>query len=357
MGMRSCNIYYTVEKGVQSPSELAINSIGRWRRLHIRYAFATDCRFRQLTQSLHSGYAPQLECIQIYDRAERYQQTIGDLLHSIIVQGAPALRCIRLCGSGFRCSLPPFGSVTFLELNYTFAHLPMTYTQMWDMFSDLPALIELTIRGDVFDFSHQAIPHIMIQLPHLESLNIWTICGWEVGQLLRVLSAPQLASMTFGAREPGCAIASNFPQYPLLRSLTVEFAVNMSVRDMKKLSTAFPSITHLTISRHVMQRFITFLQEREITTGLLHWPNLQTIVMKRTSFHWNEPELLADALSARLRMGSPIERLVLSKDVLLEARLRLRDSVVRTFLGITVKEGPPDDVQLEPEEDWDDYLF
>ena len=77
--------------------------------------------------------------------------------------------------------------------------------------------------------------------------------------------------------------------------------------------------------------------------------------MKGMSFLWDEPELLADTLSARMRLGSPIQRLMLSKDVWLQARLRSKDSVARTFLGMKVEESQSEDIHLGSLYDQDFY--
>jgi hypothetical protein len=241
----------------------------------------------------------------------------------------------------------------------------MTYEQMKNMFGSLPVLGRLVIHGGAFNLGWQTTSHVMtIKLLSLRSLSTSSMVGEDIGRFLRLISAPLLEFLSLDSRGTVEGIlhawnpALHQTQYPSLLSLAV-VSGSMSEPTLTKLSRVFPTITHLTISGQKIKPFATFLQERDMTTGLLNWLNLESISLSGnsffgTSFIWGEPELFSDVLAERMRMGHPVKRLVLSKALWSDARLYSRDSVVRTFLGIKVEQNGPDNLHFALLEDWDD---
>lgn len=297
--------------------------VGRWRRLHI------DCDWRRgfdhLLACLPSA-APILQRItsdRIYDDHLDGDGDDADVPRRIFMAGAPYLTTILLTGGVL---LPPTTTITHLWLDTQ--NMNMTPTSLRTTFTGLSALTHMVIGTDFFIDSEDVVGN-SVELPLLRCLHIIPfeddrlICN-----LLIIISAPSLQHLLlesfFWDDVLNLAHEASFNsalKYPFLRSLTVLASTieRPTLSNWWSLIGSFPKVTQVAVScfeNIFLQSLDKHYYPVDPANSTALWQTLHTLTLPDQPHHL-DVDTISTTVSARIAVGHPIQKLQLSKPIML----------------------------------------
>jgi hypothetical protein len=330
---KSLTLDISIHLATKSPStdsvmRAIILHIGRWR------SFLVVCdplwwHFSIMVKSLHSCCAPRLESVEIvsyefgwgvdvedasvYDGGDAGEED-GSNACEIFTGGATLLKTVRMKGICLFDCLPAPSMVTSLHIHGA-TEEPLAYTKFCVIFRSLPALTHLFLYDYRVELPGGSASSVVF--PSLSSLRILSSGRGRLDpMLLAIISAPQLRhlfvdefcndAMEFLVRYPGWSTTS--PRYPLLSSLTLDLLEHIVPYTWRLIEQSFATVANLTV-------FVAFGGQQFIVSSIMdvRFPSLHTLSLGGLQFP-NDVGLLSVALSARLEMGRPLQKLCLIGD-------------------------------------------
>ena len=185
-----------------------------------------------------------------------------------------------------------------------------------ELLTSVPALTHLTIKDRLVMLAGDNLPNV--NFPYLVSLEI---DGSNVPRVCSAISCPALTSLVLGDMRSNTANAllailrqPNFgqPKYPALTHLRFKFSRIIELNHA--FLNTFPTVTHIFFSSCEdvgdVLSLIADVDESEWRPGDSHTlPNLKKLMITPFSPGWIQP--LCDLVTARVRIGLPLESLIL----------------------------------------------
>jgi len=238
-------------------TDIVFPLVSRWRSLRVSGTFREEV-FNVLSPLRHL-YAPILEAFEVKVESSAVEPDEFDEPLLLFQRGAPRLTHVEIHEISLTACEPPLSSLTSLHLH----HPPNTYDidRYRHMLVASNHLTELQLVGDIVDtgqlYMIATSPTSSIKIPTLRSLTIspsWSAGSFTIYSLLASLETPALESLTMRCC-PWKNHVSEFqevfrnygpPRFPLLRSLTLQFA-DFDQPGALWFPSVLPSITHISL--------------------------------------------------------------------------------------------------------------
>jgi len=314
---------------------LLVSHVKRWRLFTV-----SSCSYptlKKIVTAIEGLSAPNLTHFAVYLRGNECQNYSSpsdySLEGSIFKGGLPRLSYFECRSVSIGSCWPslPLGALTDLLLEVedvlggTESGLPLTRDRFHELLSSVPALVNLKLRGCIFQ--PETNPELSpVELPHLLSLDVdFNRNGDYTRNVLTTISSPALTSLTLFAIPPrvvdafvGTVQKSKLPKYPVLTHLRFIGSYYPNLPGSIILSQDFfdvlPTITHFSIlscGQNTLSILNDLVALHANAREDIPWPKLRTIMIRTFGVRWLSP--LCDLTAKRISRGHPLESVELCK--------------------------------------------
>lgn len=293
----------------------------RWRRLSILRLF--ERQEHPVIKRICDCYTPGLQDLSLVVEDINHEDVnilASNLRSPSMFRSMVRLLFLRLGGLALHLCRPRLDSVVVLHLDET-KYVPVKYEKFREIILNSPSLLHLSIYGDIV--APRLWPHRQndITIPSLLSLRICGVSGEVYSNILLIIDAPILESLTLKRLQEHdldpLEELVDVTKFTNVRSLTF-WDFDVSTYTYEKISRIFQNVTSFStfhsgiLDSHLVELLldISELPEKDVTPL---WPTLRVLSFPLSSDD-DEIDVAQALISSRKISGCPVPTVFLYAD-------------------------------------------